>query len=79
MLRFVSGVVFGCLLSIVGSAFAAGVVGSGTLDGWNRHQGGPGGTVLIQKWIQSEKKFSVTREHRQLSMRKEKLCVLSPA
>jgi hypothetical protein len=34
MLRFVSGVVFGCLLSIVGSAFAAGVVGSGTLDGW---------------------------------------------
>lgn len=26
MLRFVSGVIFGCLLSILGSAFAAGVV-----------------------------------------------------
>ena len=34
MWRFISGAIFGCLLSIIGSAFAAGIVGSGTLDGW---------------------------------------------
>jgi hypothetical protein len=34
MWRFIVGAVFGCLIGILGSAFAAGVVGSGTLDGW---------------------------------------------
>jgi hypothetical protein len=34
MLRFMAGAVFGCLLSIIGSAFSADVFGSGTLDGW---------------------------------------------
>jgi hypothetical protein len=34
MWRFISGAIFGCLLGIIGSAFAAGIVGSGTLDGW---------------------------------------------
>jgi len=34
MWRVISGAIFGCLLGVVGSAFAAGIVGSGTLDGW---------------------------------------------
>ena len=34
MWRVISGAIFGCLLGIIGSAFAAGIVGSGTLDGW---------------------------------------------
>jgi hypothetical protein len=34
MLRFVLGVVLDCLLSILGSAFAAGVFGSGPLKDW---------------------------------------------
>jgi hypothetical protein len=34
ILRFIAGAVFGCLLGILGSAFAAGVVGYGTLEGW---------------------------------------------
>jgi hypothetical protein len=34
MLRFILGVILGCFLGILGSAFAAGVFGSGTLDGW---------------------------------------------
>jgi cation transporter-like permease len=34
MSRFIAGIVFGCLLGIMGSAFAAGVFGVGKLDGW---------------------------------------------
>jgi hypothetical protein len=35
MSRFIAGALFGCLLAIVGSAFAAvNVAGSGTLEGW---------------------------------------------
>jgi hypothetical protein len=40
MLRFIAGTVFGCLLSIIGSAFGASVLGSGTLDGWTVTMGG---------------------------------------
>jgi hypothetical protein len=34
MWRFISGAIFGFSLGIIGSAFAAGIIGSGTLDGW---------------------------------------------
>jgi hypothetical protein len=34
MSRFISGVVLGCILGIVGSALGASVSGTGTLDGW---------------------------------------------
>jgi hypothetical protein len=34
MVRFISGVVLGCVLGIVGSGLAASVSGTGTLDGW---------------------------------------------
>jgi hypothetical protein len=34
MSRFISGLVLGCVLGIVGGALAASVSGTGTLDGW---------------------------------------------
>ena len=34
MPRFLLGVVFGVFLGVAASAYAAGVFGSGTLDGW---------------------------------------------
>ena len=34
MLRFIAGALFGVLLGIIGSAFAARIVGTGTLVGW---------------------------------------------
>jgi hypothetical protein len=34
MWRFIAGAFFGCLLGIIGSAFAASVTGTGRLDGW---------------------------------------------
>jgi hypothetical protein len=34
MSRFISGVVLGCFLGIVGSTLAASISGTGTLDGW---------------------------------------------
>jgi hypothetical protein len=34
MVRFISGVLLGCVLGIVGSSLAASVSGTGTLDGW---------------------------------------------
>jgi len=40
MSRFVAGVVLGCLLGIMSSAFAAGIIGTGTLDGWTVTQEG---------------------------------------
>jgi hypothetical protein len=34
MLRFIAGAFFGCFLGIIGSTFAADIVGTGKLDGW---------------------------------------------
>jgi hypothetical protein len=40
MSRFIVGVFLGCLLGIVGSALAASISGTGTLDGWTVTQEG---------------------------------------
>jgi hypothetical protein len=34
MSRFLAGLILGSFLGIMGSAFAAGIFGSGTLEGW---------------------------------------------